>query len=151
QIVAEIFGVAEREIVLKASDPNGPPLSGGGTVGSRSMMSHGGGLVATARQVGGKGKELPAKDLEGALADGGFAHGEYRVKGTDLRVSFAELAKRHGSALDTKDSIPTPVAFPGGAHVAEVEIDPETGEIDVVRYVAVDDCGRILSHALVDG
>jgi carbon-monoxide dehydrogenase large subunit len=53
--------------------------------------------------------------------------------------------------LETKDSIPTPVAFPGGAHVAEVEIDPETGVVDLVRYVGVDDCGRVLNHTLVDG
>src|SRR6202008_519333 len=77
--------------------------------------------------------------------------GVFRVKGTDLQIKFMDLVKRHGSALDTQDSIPTPVAFPGGAHVAEVEIDPETGEIDLVRYVAVDDCGRILNHTLVDG
>ena len=151
QIVAEVFGVEASTIVLKASDPDGPPLIGGGTVGSRSMMSHGGALVATARTVVEKGKQLAAKDLEVAPQDVEFRDGKYTVKGTDLSVSFQELARRHGEKLNAKDSIPTPVAFPGGAHVAEVEIDPETGEVEVVRYVAVDDCGRILSHALVDG
>ena len=151
QIVAEVFGVEASTIVLKASDPDGPPLIGGGTVGSRSMMSHGGALVATARTVVEKGKQLAAKDLEVAPQDVEFRDGKYTVKGTDLSVSFQALARRHGEKLNAKDSIPTPVAFPGGAHVAEVEIDPETGEVEVVRYVAVDDCGRILSHALVDG
>jgi len=148
EIVAQILGIPS---VLKASDPDGPPLVGGGTVGSRSMMSHGGALFATAKAVVKKGLELAAKDLEVSPADVEFHEGKYRVKGTDLSVTFQELARRHTSQLDTKDSIPTPVAFPGGAHVAEVEIDPETGEVDLLRYVGVDDCGRILNHALVDG
>jgi len=151
QIVAEVLGISSEHILLRASDPAGPAMAGGGTVGSRSMMSHGGALFATAKTVVEKGRELAAKDLEVAPADVEFRDGAYTVKGTDLRVAFREIAKRHGAALDTQDSIPTPVAFPGGAHVAEVEIDPDTGEIEVVRYVAVDDCGRILNHQLVDG
>jgi len=151
QIVSEVFGMSPERIVLKASDPDGPPLMGGGTVGSRTMMSHGGALFFVAQKVVEKGRELAAKDLEVSPQDVEFSEGEYRVKGTDLRMKFSEVARRHGSALDTKDSIPTPVAFPGGAHVAEVEIDPETGEIDLVRYTGVDDCGRILNHVLVDG
>ena len=148
EIVTRILGIPS---VLKASDPSGPPLVGGGTVGSRTMMSHGGALFFVARKVVEKGLALAAKDLEVSPQDLEFVEGEYRVKGTDVRMKFSEIAKRHGSALDTKDSIPTPVAFPGGVHVAEVEIDPETGEIDLVRYTGVDDCGRILNHALVDG
>ena len=148
EIVTRILGIPA---VLKASDPDGPALVGGGTVGSRTMMSHGGALFATAKAVVKKGLELAAKDLEVAPQDVEFVEGKYRVKGTDLTISFLELVKKHGSALDTKDSIPTPVAFPGGAHVAEVEIDPETGEVDLVRYVGVDDAGNVLSHALVEG
>jgi len=151
QIVSGVFGMPAEKIVLKASDPNGPPLVGGGTVGSRTMMSHGGALVATARTVVKKGLEFAAKDLEVSPADVEFHEGEYKVKGTDLSLAFSEVVKRHWRELETKDSIPTPVAFPGGVHVAEVEIDPETGEIDLVRYTGVDDCGRILNHALVDG
>jgi len=148
EIVTEILGMPS---VLKASDPDGPPLVGGGTVGSRTMMSHGGALFATAKAVVKKGLELAAKDLEVAPGDVEFVEGRYKVKGTDLSVTFQEIARRHTSRLDTKDSIPTPVAFPGGAHVAEVEIDPETGVVDLVRYVGVDDCGRVLNHTLVEG
>ncbi|HXU41573.1 MAG TPA: xanthine dehydrogenase family protein molybdopterin-binding subunit [Burkholderiales bacterium] len=151
ELVSQVFGMPAEKIVLRASDPNGPPLMGGGTVGSRTMMSHGGALVATARTVIKKGLELAAKDLEVSPADVEFHEGRYKVKGTDLSLSFSEVVKRHWQELETKDSIPTPVAFPGGVHVAEVEIDPETGEIDLLRYTGVDDCGRILSHALVDG
>jgi carbon-monoxide dehydrogenase large subunit len=108
-------------------------------------------LFFVAGKIVEKGRELAAKDLEVSPADVEFADGTYRVKGTDLKVSFRDVVKKHGSALDTQDSIPTPVAFPGGAHVAEVEIDPETGEVDLVNYVGVDDAGRVLSHALVEG
>ncbi len=151
EIVAEILGMAPEKITLKASDPSGPALMGGGTVGSRSMMSHGGALAATAKQVVKKGLDLAARALEVSNADLEFSRGRYCVKGTDISISFEEIARRYGSALDTKDGIPTPTGYPGGAHVAEVEIDPETGEIEVASYVAVDDCGRVLNHALLDG
>src|SRR5688572_18570860 len=115
------------------------------------MMSHGGALAATAKEVVKKGVDLAAKALEVAPQDVEFDHGKYRVKGTDLSITFKEVARRYGAALDTRGSIPTPTAFPGGAHVAEVEIDRDTGEIDVLRYVAVDDSGRVLNHVLLDG
>jgi carbon-monoxide dehydrogenase large subunit len=124
---------------------------GGGTVGSRSMMSHGGALFATAQEVIKKGLDFAAKDLEVSSRDVEFRQGKYRVKGTDLAVSFTEIARRYKSALDTRGGIPTPVAFPGGAHVAEVEIDPETGVVEVASYVAVDDSGRVLNPTLVEG
>ena len=150
-IVAEVFGIDEERIHVRNSDPAAPALMGGGTVGSRSMMSHGGALFATAQLVVRKGLALAARDLEVAVADIEFVAGEYRVKGTDLRIRFADLARKHGKALDTQGAIPTPVAYPGGAHVAEVEVDPQTGVVEVVAYVAVDDCGRVLNHTLVEG
>ncbi len=151
EVVAEIFGIKPESVELKASDPNGPALIGAGTIGSRSMMSHGGALAATAQEVIRKGTGLAAQALEAAPQDVEFAQGSYRVKGTDLSIAFAELARRYGPRLDAKGAIPPPMAFPGGAHVAEVEIDRETGEIELLRYVAVDDCGRVLNHTLVEG
>jgi carbon-monoxide dehydrogenase large subunit len=151
EIVADILGLSPEELTLKASDPHGPPLIGGGTVGSRTMMSHGGALAATAKEVIKKGLDFAARELEVSPGDLDFQNGKYQVKGTDLSVSFKELARRYGGELDTRGGIPTPTAFPGGAHVAEVEIDRDTGEIEVVRYVAVDDCGRVLNHVLLDG
>jgi carbon-monoxide dehydrogenase large subunit len=150
-VIAQMLGLPSEEVTLKASDPEGPPLIGGGTVGSRTMMSHGGALAATAQEVIRKGTDLAARALEVAPQDVEFADGKYRVKGTDLSITFRELARRYGGELDTRGSIPTPTAFPGGAHVAEVEIDRETGEVKLARYVAVDDCGRVLNHVLLDG
>ena len=151
EIVAEIFGVSPEIIFLKASDPSGPKLVGGGTVGSRSIMAHGGALVVTARAVVRKAMEFAAKDLEVSPADVEFKNGKFEVKGTDISISFQEIARRYHSQLDSLDGIPGPVSFPGGAHVAEVEIDPDTGVIEIARYVAVDDCGRIINQVLLEG
>ena len=150
-IVAEALCLPQEKIIVKPSDPRGPALMGGGTVGSRSMMSHGSALFATAQEVVKKGLDFAAKELEVSAKDVEFRHGRYEVKGTDLAISFTEIARRYKSALDTQGGIPTPVAFPGGAHVAEVEIDPDTGVVEIANYVAVDDCGRVLNHTLVEG
>ncbi len=155
EIVAAELGIDAEKITLRASDPSGPALAGEGTIGSRSVMAHGGALAASAREVVRKGLDLAAKELEVAARDLEFSGGRYRVRGTDVAIAFEEIVRRYSGAsphpLDTLGSIPAPRSFPGGAHVAEVEIDPETGEIDVVRYVAVDDCGRIINHALLEG
>ena len=150
-LVASEFGIDPASIDVRPSDPAGPKLAGGGTVGSRSTMAHGSALVATARAVAKKGIDLAAKAMEVAAADIEFAGGQYRVKGTDLAISFQEIACRYRSELDTLEGIAAPLAFPGGAHVAEVEIDPETGVIEIVDYVAVDDCGRTINPVLLEG
>ena len=124
EVVGEILGLPAEEITLRASDPSGPALVGGGTVGSRSMMSHGGALAATAKEVIRKGLDLAAKELEVSPADVEFSDGRFRVKGTDVSMALRDMARRYGQQLDTRGAIPTPTAFPGGAHVAEVEIDP---------------------------
>jgi carbon-monoxide dehydrogenase large subunit len=108
-------------------------------------------MVVAAREVIRKGMDLAAKDLEVAPADVEFDSGTYRVKGTDLAVTLEVLAERYGSALDSTGEIPAPRAYAGGAHVAEVEIDPETGAIEILRYSAADDCGRVLNHTLLEG
>ncbi len=151
EVVGEVLGMDPESITLRASDPNGPALIGEGTIGSRSMMAHGGALFVAAREVVRKGTELAAKDLEVAPTDLEFSNGRYRVKGTDLSIGIQDLAKKHGSALDSGGEIPLPRSFPSGVHVAEVEIDPDTGVLDIQRYTAVDDCGRIVNHVLLEG
>jgi carbon-monoxide dehydrogenase large subunit len=155
EVVAEVLGVEAETLTLRAGDPDGPHLIGDGTIGSRSLMSHGTALHLTALEVVRKGKELASKALEAAEHDIEFDKGSYRVRGTDLSISIAEIARRYqtpdGNALDTKGEGPQGRAFPTGAHVCEVEIDPETGMIEIPVYVAVDDCGRVLNHTLVEG
>jgi aerobic carbon-monoxide dehydrogenase large subunit len=80
--------------------------------------------------------------------------------GTDRRIALFDLAARAAQmkargeipeSLDTRAQSDTPVTYPNGCHIAEVEIDPETGEVAVVAYAAVDDCGNVLDHMIVEG
>jgi carbon-monoxide dehydrogenase large subunit len=151
RIVADVLGLPAERIELRASDPLGPALVGGGTVGSRSLMSHGSALLVTAQEVVRKGLDLAAKELEVSREDLEFSAGKYRIKGTDRSIAFGEVARKYAAALDAQAGIPPPLAFPGGAHICEVEIDPETGVVEIAAYVAVDDCGRVMNHTLVEG
>jgi carbon-monoxide dehydrogenase large subunit len=155
ELVADILGVAADTIRLRASDPDAPPLVGTGSFGSRSLISHGGALATGAREVIRKGMELAAKELEVAESDLAFEHGRYRVPGTDVSIGLAELARRLGGVgkqpLDTTIKMNTAAAFPSGAHVCEVEIDPATGVLELIRYVAVDDAGKIYNHMIAEG
>jgi len=155
EIVADILGVPSDSVRLRASDPDAPPLTvGTGSFGSRSLISHGGALVTGAREVIRKGMELAAKELEVAESDLVFENGRYRVPGTDVSIGLAELAKRLAGAgvrpLDTQMKVAIAGAFPSGAHVCEVEIDPATGVLELIRYVAVDDAGKIYNHTIVE-
>ena len=155
EVVARILGIDAEQIEYRAGDPDMPQLKGSGTIGSRSMMNHGGVLVQTAHEVVRKGRELAAKHLEAAEADIEFEQGVFRVKGTDVSIGLVELARLNatggGNALDSTATMPVANSFPSGAHVAEVEIDPQTGVIDIVSYVAVDDAGNIINHTLAEG
>jgi aerobic carbon-monoxide dehydrogenase large subunit len=155
ELVADILGVAADTIRLRASDPAAPPLVGTGSFGSRSLISHGGALATGAREVIRKGMELAAKELEVAESDLAFENGRYRVPGTDVAIGLAELARRLAGVgeqpLDTTIKMNTAAAFPSGAHVCEVEIDPATGVLELIRYVAVDDAGKIYNHIIAEG
>jgi aerobic carbon-monoxide dehydrogenase large subunit len=155
ELVADILGVASDTVRLRASDPDAPPLVGTGSFGSRSLMSHGGALATGAREIIRKGTELAAKELEVAESDLVFEDGCYRVTGTDISIGLAELARKLAGngehPLNTTLKINTAAAFPSGAHVCEVEIDPTTGVLELIRYVAVDDAGKIYNHTIVEG
>jgi aerobic carbon-monoxide dehydrogenase large subunit len=155
EVAAEILGMDPERITLRASDPDGPPLMGDGTIGSRSMMAQGGAVAMAVREAVRKGTDLAAKALEVGATDVEFSDGRYSVKGTDLTISFEEVVRLHAGQsphpLDSRGDLPQPRSYPGGAHVAEVEIDPETGEVKLLRYTGVDDCGRIINHTLLEG
>jgi carbon-monoxide dehydrogenase large subunit len=154
-LVAGILGMSADKVTLRASDPEGPTLVGTGSFGSRSLISHGGVLSVGAHEVVQKGLALAAKELEVAAADVVFDKGRYRVPGTDLSIGLEELAHKYAGEeshpLNTQTKINTAAAFPSGAHVAEVEIDPQTGVVELLKYSAVDDCGNIFNHTLVEG
>src|SRR5438270_296864 len=99
-----------------------------------------------------KGLALAAEELEAAPADVEFLEGKYRIKGTDREVALAALAKKHPGRLDVdlkEKKVGT--TFPNGCHIAEVEIEAETGIAEIVRYVACDDAGNIINHQIVEG
>jgi aerobic carbon-monoxide dehydrogenase large subunit len=154
-LVADILGFPADRIELRYNDVMAPRLVGVGTFGSRSLISHGAALATAAREIVEKGKKLAAGELEVAAADVRFENGQYKVVGTDLSISMRTLIEKTWGEgthpLDTNLTLDLSTAFPSGAHVAEVEIDPETGTADIVNYVAADDCGTIYNHKLVEG
>src|ERR1051326_3849722 len=135
-------------------------LPGFASVGSRSAMTAGHSVVKAVDAVLSKGKAVAATMLETGEADIVYQDGRFEVVGTDRRVSLFEVAKRAAEmkergeiaeTLDTKSTTETPLTFPNGVHIAEVEIDPETGGMTIPTYTAVDDCGRPLDHTIVEG
>jgi aerobic carbon-monoxide dehydrogenase large subunit len=129
-------------------------LTGFASVGSRSAMCAGNAIVHVADVMLEKGKKIAAAALETSEQDIQYSDGQFKVVGTDRKISLFDTAKRAkemGEPLDTKDKADTPLAFPNGCHIAEVEIDPDTGLVDLVTYTAVDDCGVPLDTRIVEG
>jgi carbon-monoxide dehydrogenase large subunit len=150
-IVADVLGIPADKIELRYNDAATPKMLGTGSFGSRSLISHGAALQTAAKEIVEKGKKLAASELEVAPGDVVFETGTYKVAGTDLAIGLQTLLERKGSELDTNTTIDLASAFPSGAHIAEVEIDPDTGELAVLNYIAADDCGTIYNHKLVEG
>ena len=135
---------------------------GRGTIGSRSMMAAGGALVSAAERIIARGKRIAAHLIEAAEEDIEFTDGVFRVAGTDRGIGIEELARRSyvPGALPMGEDLglsallinrPGDATFPNGCHVCEVEIDPETGETELLSYVVVDDVGTVINPLLVKG
>jgi carbon-monoxide dehydrogenase large subunit len=153
QIVSGVTGLPIENFRLRNGDP-AVRLVGNATGGSRSLLGVGSVMQLAAKQVVEKGLALAAKDLEAAAADIEFADGSYRIKGTDRAVTLLALAKKYAGspqALDVRTEGKFGVTFPNGCHVAEVEIEPETGVTEIVKFTAVDDAGNIVNHQIVEG
>ncbi|HZT51961.1 MAG TPA: xanthine dehydrogenase family protein molybdopterin-binding subunit [Stellaceae bacterium] len=155
EMVGQWLGIDPARIDCRPSDPDGPDLIGGASIGSRSAMSQGTVYKLASDEIIRKGLALAADALEAAVPDIEFRDGRYFVKGTDRAIAMTELIERHKGAaphpLDTQAEWVPQRAFPSGAHVAEVEIDRETGATELVRYVAVDDVGTVINHVLAEG
>ncbi len=129
-------------------------LTGGASVGSRSAMCAGNAIVHVADVMLEKGKKIASAALEAGEQDIEYRNGAFGVVGTDRKITLFETARRAkemGESLDTMDKADTPLTFPNGCHIAEVEIDPDTGALDLVTYTAVDDCGTPLDRTIVEG
>jgi aerobic carbon-monoxide dehydrogenase large subunit len=159
RLIAAQLGIAPEKIPHRHGD-SANELPGYASVGSRSAMTVSHSVVKAIEQMLAKAKPVAAGMLEAADADLAYKDGAFAVVGTDRRVSLFDVAahaatlKQRGTIaedLDTKAVTETPQTFPNGVHIAEVEIDPATGEIAVVGYAAVDDCGRPLDTMIVEG
>jgi carbon-monoxide dehydrogenase large subunit len=121
------------------------------TVASRSTMMVGGAIVQAVDQALEKGRKLAADLLEVSPGDIDYEAGRFRIAGTDRSVTLAELAAR-SQELDTVATFTSPeMSFPNGCHICEVEIDPGTGEVRVVKYTGVDDIGEVIHPVIVEG
>lgn len=152
QIVSGVLGIPMEKIRLRTAEP-GFDLVANPTGGSRTLHGLGSAMFFAAQEIVKKGMDLAAEELESAQADLEFSSGEYRIKGTDRSVGIAALASKHPGKLDLdyKERPKVPSTYPNGCHVAEVEIDPETGETEIVSYLACDDAGTIINHQIVEG
>jgi carbon-monoxide dehydrogenase large subunit len=150
QIVGKILGVPIERIKLRSADADFY-LLGNATGGSRSLAAVGSVLLLGAQELVKKGMPLAAEKLEAAAADIEFVEGHYRIKGTDRRISIQQLALKSPGQLDLQYQNKFGACFPNGCHIAEVEIEPETGECEVISYVACDDAGNIINHQIVEG
>jgi carbon-monoxide dehydrogenase large subunit len=149
QVLSSRLGVPFEIISLKQNDSD-RLVFGAGTGGSRTAMMSGAAAVQAAELVIKKGKTLAAEKLEAAEADIEFRDGQFVVAGTDRKVALLDLAV--DKKLDvTHVTEVIPSAFPNGCHVCEVEIDPETGEVEVVRYHSINDFGTVLNPLMVEG
>jgi len=136
------------EVVHGDSDAEVPSA---GAVASRGTMSVGGALVRAIDTLLEKGKRAAAHVLEAAEADIVYKAGVFEIAGTDRRIGLFDLAERVGADLDTNAVYDAPPSFPNGVHIAEVEIDPDTGATKLAAYTCVDDCGLVLQPVLVEG
>jgi len=160
QLTSQRLGIDGEMIRVRQGDTDAIP-SGGGTGGSRSLYSEGHAIMLTADSVIDKGKQAAAEVLEAAPADIAFADGRFSIVGTDRGIDIIALAAAQrqkaaaGEPATTLDAAEVATVaehtFPNGCHMAEVEVDPETGVVDIVRYRVCDDFGRTVNPMIVLG
>jgi aerobic carbon-monoxide dehydrogenase large subunit len=160
QLTSQRLGIDGEKIRVRQGDTDTIPV-GGGTGGSRSLYSEGQAIQVTADAVIDKGKLAAAEALEAAPADIAFADGRFSIVGTDRGIDIITLAAtqrqkaaagEHASTLDTAEVVNVAEhTFPNGCHMAEVEVDPETGMVEIVRYRVCDDFGKTVNPMIVRG
>jgi len=162
QLVTEALGVDIENVDVVHGDTSKIPF-GMGTYGSRSLAVGGMALMGAIEKIKTKAKKIAAHLLEASEADIEFENGELRVAGTDKSVGFGDVAMAayvpHNYPLEVLEPgleetafyDPKNFTFPSGCHICEVEIDPDTGFVEIVRFVAADDFGRIINPMIVEG
>lgn len=151
QLVVDVFDlpISRVRVVLGDTDRG----NGFGSAGSRSLFTGGSAISVGSRQALDKARTLAGQALEAAPADLVYAQGQFSVAGTDLKIGLAELAGRQAQGrieLDSKTAASGPT-WPNGCHICEVELDPQTGEVAVLRYSSMNDVGRVVNPMIVRG
>ena len=161
QVLSERTGIPFDRLRLLQGDSDQLKV-GGGTGGSKSALVGSQAFIEAADKLIEQGKQIAAHVLEAAAVDIEFARGRFTIAGTDRGIGVMELAEKLRSGLNLPPDIPQsldvshvsdnpPFSFPNGCHVAEVEIDRDTGEVEVVRYFMVNDFGTVINPMLVEG
>ncbi|WP_028465287.1 xanthine dehydrogenase family protein molybdopterin-binding subunit [Nisaea denitrificans] len=161
QVLHQKLGVPFERIRLIQGD-SAELIAGGGTGGSKSIMASGAAILEASDIVIDKGKKIAAHVFETAVEDIVFEGGAFQVAGTDRTVTVTELAEQLRGGLDLPEDLPrdlsvkhifdaAPSAFPNGCHVCELEVDPDTGVVEIDRYNMVNDFGIVVNPLLVEG
>ena len=162
QVLSDKLGIPFERIRLLQGDSD-ELLAGGGTGGSKSIMHSGTAIVEASAKVIDQGKQIASHVLEAAAADIEFAQGRFVIAGTDRAIGIMELAEKLRSSLNVPEGVPSTLdirhvsdgpgasTYPNGCHVCEVELDPDTGVIAVVKYSSVNDFGTVINPLIVEG
>jgi aerobic carbon-monoxide dehydrogenase large subunit len=151
QLVVDVFGVEIDRIRIVMGDTDRG--EGFGSAGSRSLFTAGSAIRHASETTVANGRDLAADVLEAAAADIEYADGFFRVAGTDRGIGLFELAQRqpdHRIYVDATSKVDGP-SWPNGCHVCEVEVDVDTGSVEVVSYKSVNDVGRVVNPMIVRG
>ena len=156
QLIGDQLGIDGDKVRIKQGDTDTIP-TGGGTGGARSLYSEGQAILVTAASVIEKGKQAASEALEAAVADIVFEAGRFSIAGTDRGMDILDLAAhqrtRDGATqLDAAEIAKIAVhTFPNGCHMAEIELDADTGSLTVLRYIVCDDVGKAVNPMIVRG
>lgn len=156
-LVADRLGLPLEKVRYVQGDTDAID-NGKGSGGSAALTIGGSATLASVDALIEKGREIAAEELEAATFDIEYAAGSFRIVGSDRAISLAEVAAiaeqraADGAGLSAAgEFVPPHATFPNGSHVCEVEIDPETGQTEIIRYISVEDVGRVLNPLLVEG
>jgi carbon-monoxide dehydrogenase large subunit len=161
QVVSEHLGIDFERVNVVMGDTD-KVKEGFGTGGSRSLLSEGSAIIDASGKIIEKGKKIAGQLLETAVEDIEFGDGDFRIAGTDRKATIFEVARAARDEAKLPEGVEPGLdeegwfkgdctTFPNGAHACELEIDPDTGVVEIVKYTVVDDLGRLINPMLVAG